>query len=150
IELPNGWSLFQPEGIPWLVEVRDAMGNARVRVRAEKGWDATGRPLEVALWIDGNKVHAQAKTEGPYPIVVDPIWERSGHLVVPREGSPCVTLPNGKVLIIGGEAAFGEVFDSPSGTFTATNNVTTGLHQPSGAIPLSNGRYLIAGGYFRD
>jgi hypothetical protein len=71
-------------------------------------------------------------------------------LTEPREGAVATTLPDGRVLLAGGEASSApstaEEFDPASDTFTALSAMlTTGRDHAVGAA-LPDGRVLIAGG----
>src|SRR5262249_11138911 len=116
-----------------------------------KGWDAAGRELAGAFRGEGNRGDARGQTEGAFPGVGDPLWERTGDLGVARQRPGGATLPNGKG-ILGGRTTskLGEVFDPLSGTFTATNNVTKGLQATSAPVPLSKGEFLVAAGWAND
>jgi hypothetical protein len=74
-----------------------------------------------------------------------------------RAGHAAALLPNGKVLIAGGDPAnpifvtpgTAELFDPATGTFTATGNTNNFRAAPS-ATPLLNGTVLLAGGTEND
>lgn len=59
-------------------------------------------------------------------------------------------LPTGKVLVVGGVGADGnlarnELYDPTSGRWTSTGNLSTGRSQHSATL-LSNGKLLVTGG----
>jgi Galactose oxidase, central domain len=76
----------------------------------------------------------------------------AGEMVTARDGPAAALLPNGKVLIVGGEAVLGkplksaELFDPSTNTFEKLGGESTvGRYQPV-AVALPNGKVLIAGG----
>jgi hypothetical protein len=82
----------------------------------------------------------------------------TGSLGSPRAYAAAALLPDGRVLVSGGEATFNdnstqpvqfwntaEIYDPASGTFSATGTMTTARTRHS-AAPLANGQVLIAGG----
>ena len=75
----------------------------------------------------------------------------TGSLATPRNGHSAVLLPNGKVLIVGGYNASGDIFPSPelydpaTGSFSPTGNLRTPRHSASATL-LVDGRVLVAGG----
>jgi hypothetical protein len=74
-----------------------------------------------------------------------------GSMTTARLGSVAAPLPNGDVLIAGGETGSGdgssaEVYDPASGTFTALTGAMTTSRYGAVAAPLPNGDVLIAGG----
>jgi len=75
-----------------------------------------------------------------------------GKTTAPHEFSTATLLPDGKVLIAGGQLPGGngsrgtDLYDPATGTFSAAGNMTTGRHSHT-AILLPDGRVLIAGGY---
>ncbi|MGA7273695.1 MAG: kelch repeat-containing protein, partial [Candidatus Udaeobacter sp.] len=85
------------------------------------------------------------------PVVNAPFtFGNTGSLTTAREQHTATLLPNGQVLVAGGEGTSGylssaELYDPASGTWTATGSLTTArdLHT---ATLLPNGQVLVAGG----
>ena len=70
----------------------------------------------------------------------------TGDMIAARAGHTAPLLPDGKVLIAGGDdAGSAELYDPSTGTFTATGSMTT-PRQWHTATLLPNGKVLIAGG----
>ena len=80
----------------------------------------------------------------------------TGKMKVVRQGHSATVLPNGKVLIVGGDTNFtniyagtatstSEIYDPATGTFTLSGN-TVSNHSYHTATLLPNGKVLIAGG----
>jgi N-acetylneuraminic acid mutarotase len=86
-------------------------------------------------------------------------WTPTGSPIVPRLGHAAALLPNGKVLVVGGDVALAsppsgiyrmggtaELYDPDSGTWSRTGS----LHTPRGGFALASladGSILIAAGY---
>ena len=64
----------------------------------------------------------------------------------PRFGGYAVALPNGKILVAGGNSD-AELFDPASGTFGITGAPVDGVRYSAVATLLSNGQVLVVGGY---
>jgi large repetitive protein len=81
---------------------------------------------------------------------LSPSWVPTGSLVTARLRHTATLLPNGKVLVAGGNngppaLSSAELYDPASGTWTATGSLGTarGYHT---ATLLPNGKVLVAGG----
>ncbi len=85
-------------------------------------------------------------------------WSSTGNLNIGRSEQIAVTLPNGKVLVVGGSGnciadagcSFlnsAELYDPATGTWSITGNLSYANHNSSEAIVLSNGKVLVAGGW---
>jgi hypothetical protein len=85
-----------------------------------------------------------ASVKGPFSL--------TGSMTTARANQTATLLPNGKVLITGGDGvgsqalASAELYDPSTGTFTPTGSMTTARTWGHTATLLANGRVLIAGG----
>jgi Galactose oxidase, central domain len=75
----------------------------------------------------------------------------TGSLNTARFLNTATLLPNGRVLVAGGEnnnvpLASAELYDPTAGTFSATGSMTTARFFPTATL-LPNGQVLVAGGY---
>jgi hypothetical protein len=77
------------------------------------------------------------------------VFVPTGSMTLARSGHTATLLPNGKVLIAGGDnhgdLASVELYDPVAGTFTATGSMTAGREFHTATL-LGNGKVLIAGG----
>ena len=78
-------------------------------------------------------------------------FAETGRMDRVRRGPTAVVMPDGRVLVFGGEgaAALAEVYDPERGTFTATGSLRTG-RLGARAVALADGRVLVAGGDAED
>jgi hypothetical protein len=77
-----------------------------------------------------------------------PTWTATGKMVEPRRAPTATRLPDGRVLVVGGDNRYSpsaELYDPGSGTWTATGNMieARGSHT---ATLLPDGKVLVAGG----
>jgi WD40 repeat protein len=76
-------------------------------------------------------------------------WSDTGSLITARFFHTATLLPNGKVLVVGGNdpamTVTAELYDPVSGTWTATGSMTTGRAAHTATL-LPNGQVLVAGG----
>jgi WD40 repeat protein len=102
-----------------------------------------GRVLIVGgLWWDGDEtVRSSAEIRDPEAGTFSP----AGQLSVPRSDHTATLLPDGRVLIAGGdEAGTAEVWDPRTSTFIPTGEMTS-PHSRHTALGLGDGRVLIVG-----
>lgn len=71
----------------------------------------------------------------------------TGSMANRRVGHTTTLLPNGRVLVVGGDSA--ELYDPATGTFSTTGSLTTGRSGHTATL-LSNGKVLIIGGINAD
>lgn len=78
------------------------------------------------------------------------IWKATGSMTTARYLHTATLLPNGKVLVAGGQGNYqlyssAELYDPTSGTWTATGSMTTERTNQTATL-LTNGLVLVAGG----
>ncbi|MFC1679466.1 kelch repeat-containing protein, partial [Elusimicrobiota bacterium] len=120
-------------------EVIDAAGKRILGRFSLKG----GRGTLLALSFDDAGLE--------YPILIDPTWTTAGSPAMSKvRGAHTATLlPNGKVLVAGGDGTVSpstaELYDPSAGTWTGTGSMSEsrGYHT---ATLLPNGKVLVAGG----
>ncbi|MBK8247146.1 MAG: Ig-like domain-containing protein [Gemmatimonadetes bacterium] len=151
------------------IELSARLASAELYDPATDTWSATGSMseprniAEAALLADGRVLVAGGSGAGTNlnalatAEIYDPAtgrWSPAMNLSVARAGHAIMTLPNGKVLVVGGGSgtfsapilhASAEVFDPVAGVWSATGGVplARGYHR---AVALPNGRVLLTGG----
>jgi MYXO-CTERM domain-containing protein len=154
---PLGYQLQLPEGhtlekaAKGRVQVRSG-GRPVLRVRMESAWDATGAPVDIGVTVEGHQIRLDLEGAPAYPVLVDPAWESTASPATPRERHTATLLPDGRVLVAGGFAAFEpldstEIFDPRTGTFDELPLGTmTQPRSAHSATLLPSGRVLVVGG----
>ena len=79
------------------------------------------------------------------------MWSATGSLGTARDDHTATLLPNGKVLVAGGENGSGalasaELYDPATGTWSATGSLATARDYHTATL-LPNGKVLVAGGF---
>jgi hypothetical protein len=130
-------------------------------------WTATGNMVSERLWHtatllpngkvlvagglhDAEEYHGFSGAE-----LYDPttgIWTATGSMITGRLLATATLLPNGKVLVTGGDNATNssptaELYDPATGIWTATGSMIQGRHSHA-AILLPQGKVMVTGGYF--
>ncbi|MFE8596629.1 kelch repeat-containing protein [Archangium violaceum] len=107
-----------------------------------------GKVLVAGGSIGGGIYSSISKAE-----VYDPdtgTWSAAGYMVQSRDGHTATLLPNGKVLVAGGnnhgERDTSEVYDPSTGTWSLTGSMTQGRYFHTATL-LPNGKVLVSGGY---
>src|SRR5206468_2329111 len=124
---------------PWLIE---ATGEERAgAVRWELEESKSGAPHRLRLVV--------AKGLS-YAVLIDPSWVSTGSLVTARTRHTATLLPNGKVLVAGGNhghaaSSSAELYDPATGTWTATGSLGTARKQHTATL-LPSGKVLVAAG----
>jgi N-acetylneuraminic acid mutarotase len=72
-------------------------------------------------------------------------WTLTGSLHVARADSTATLLPNGQVLVVGGEDTSAELYNPATGSWTSTGSLHAARDQHTATL-LSNGQVLVAGG----
>ena len=79
------------------------------------------------------------------------LWSATGSLATARECHTATLLPNGKVLVAGGDGdssgclSSAELYDPASGLWSSTGNLATARYDHTATL-LPNGKVLVAGG----
>jgi hypothetical protein len=166
LELPAGWGLTAPTNHPGLVEIRDGQDRARLRISAPVAWDADGKRWPVTTRVAGRQVRFEVTSAASRPIVVDPEWQDTSSPNLVRARAAVATLPDGRVLVVGGESSSGgdarctsEIYDPFEGTWEAGPSIpAAGEGLPADActpvtdtvgVPLRDGTILFVGGATR-
>jgi hypothetical protein len=152
LDLPEGSTLIAPPGFPGLVEVRDARGEAWMRMAADTAWDARGHAVSIGVRASGSRVSIDLPDDAERPLVVDPTWSGAGRLAYGRTGHTATLLGSGQVLIAGGRAdddaksMTAELYDPATGRFTAATTLMKAARAQHTATLLRSGQVLFVGG----
>ncbi|MEO7331292.1 MAG: kelch repeat-containing protein, partial [Minicystis sp.] len=153
LDLPEGWSLYRPQGFEGLVEIHDAQEIAWLRLWARKGWDRAGREVGIEPVVEGNRVRIRVEEGAEWPVLVDPEFEGTGSMAVLRVDHTATLIANGKVLVAGGRGpasavlASAELYDPWTQTFTSSKGMMTTPRAWHTATPVPDGRVILAGGW---
>ncbi|KYF91896.1 hypothetical protein BE17_19665 [Sorangium cellulosum] len=132
--------------------VDEESGVPVLRVTAPRAHAASGRPVAAALRARGSRIELSVDMgdAGGEAVLVDPAWELVGTMNVVRSGHTATLLPNGEVLVAGGDnltsaAGSAELYDpiSDSWTLVAPMKAVRAAHT---ATLLPSGKVLVAGG----
>jgi hypothetical protein len=151
VDLAQGWRLHTPREIPGLVEVRDERDVSRVRLRAAAAWDMAGHEIPVEVEASANRIALGVPAETKGAVLIDPLWESAGTMLVARQAHTATMLPTGKLLIVGGSDPLGnpiavtELYDPSSGGFSTTGSLAHARTNHTATL-LSNGNVLVVGG----
>ena len=159
--LPNGKVLIVPFYAPFFLEIYDpAAGTFTTQERPQPPNPGVDTAKGSAVLLTNGRVLLAGGVDDPgasaYAEVYDPIarsFSVPGEMTMPRDGHKSVLLPDGTVLVTGGEnpqnfpasLASAEVFDPAAGMFSSTANMTTRRIRHTATL-LINGSVLIAGG----
>jgi Galactose oxidase, central domain len=153
-----------------LVVGGNTLASAEVYTPSSGAWTATGKMIEsrsyhtATLLPDGTVLVAGGYPNGPEPLdtlssaeLYDPnseSWTAAPEMVQARDRHTAVLLPDGTVLVVGGEMRFlsfaapptAELYDPRSGSWTATNMTIDDLGSEHTATLLGDGTVLVTGG----
>lgn len=143
LELPPGARLTQPAGFPRVVELVDAEGATRGRVRSDDAslrLRARGAELRIEWAGEG--------TAAPPIALVD--WTATSAPLAIRDHHTATLLPTGDVLFAGGfiastPTATTEIYDGTSGRFRAGSSLLSARAEHT-ATMRDDGRVMILGG----
>src|SRR5438094_7488056 len=123
---------------PWLIEATGEQRAGAVRWELEES--KSGAPHLLRLVVANGL---------SYPVLIDPSWVPTGSLFTARSRHTATLLPNGKVLVAGGNngaaISSAELYDPATGTWTATGSLGTARERHTATL-LPNGKVLVAGG----
>ena len=126
---------------PWLIEATGGQRAGAVRWELEER--KSGAPPRLRLVV------AQGLS---YPVMIDPSWVTTGSLVTGRGHHTATLLPNGNVLVAGGQGngliwlSSAELYDPATGMWTATGSLGAARGNHTATL-LPNGKVLVAGGF---
>ncbi len=148
VELPSGWRLDHDSRR--VVEIVDPLGTPRLRIVAQKAWDADGRALPISLRVDASShVEIEVDAEGAtLPLFVDPEVQDTGTLAFARSRNTMTLTLDGRALVIGGSASEDlpiEAFDPSTSRFDVLGPELPARERHS-AVVLRDGRLAIIGG----
>jgi len=81
----------------------------------------------------------------PAAVVTDLVWRSVPPMSIGRIGHTATLLPDGRVLVVGGNSASAEIWDPGTGTFALTGSMAH-LRTNHAAVLMSDGRVLVVGG----
>jgi len=134
---------------------RSSQGQVRLGGVQPAGRGGPGNLPRLALVGRTLKVEMEVGLEGlEGPVVVDPGWSSTGSMVAARYRQTSTLLPNGKVLVAGGDSEGGrgvqmastELYDPATGTWSSAGTLANAREHHTATL-LPNGRVLISGGY---
>jgi hypothetical protein len=156
------------------LEAVDGSGTPRLRVASPYLVGADGQVVEAALDVAGCNVdtspgepwdrptvapgastcQVRVSWEGAqvaYPAVLDPSWSTTASMSRTRWQAATSTLPNGRVLVSGGETTgnittrTAEIYDTTSRTWATTASMSTARQQHR-SVRIANGTVMVTGG----
>ncbi|MBW2535136.1 MAG: hypothetical protein JRI55_26825, partial [Deltaproteobacteria bacterium] len=153
LDLPAGWRTRRAKSKRAIVELVDAAGVPRMRMVADRAWDATGKRARIAMSVEGSQIELGVAPDAPTTVLLDPEWQEAGQASVERYEATSTLLPNGKVLVAGGVLAEGhesaraaELFDPNTATYEQAADMTVPRSGHTATLLKGSGDVLIAGG----
>lgn len=132
------------------VALMDDEGVARAWVTAPEAYGAEGRPVDLRLSVEGQRIELFADARGE-EVLLDPGWVAVAPSATGRISPTLTTLANGQALLVGGVAAGNmvpagaELYNPATNVWTSGGNIAVGRTNHRATL-LSNGKVLIAGG----
>jgi len=123
---------------PWLIDSSGARPADQVR------WELVEGGTRLRLLVDAKGL--------TYPLLIDPTFAPTGSMSSARYLQTATLLPNGKVLVSGGQSANGvvtntaELYDPASGTFSPAGSMSSARYYHTVTL-LPNGKVLVSGGH---
>ncbi len=162
------WLSFEPGAIPaglpaarWEIEgaavtqegptvlVRPAGLGKAIRASAPAAFTASGAPVGVHLHAAANAVELFVDPTSE-AVLVDPLWVATASMANARSNHTAARLPDGSVLVAGGEAPLpissAEIWSPGAGTWSTQVSMYVARSRHSSAT-LGDGRVLVTGGY---
>src|SRR5205823_6195903 len=122
---------------PWLIEATGEQRAGAVRWELEESKSGASYLLRLVV---ANGLS--------YPVLIDPSWVPTGSLFTARSRHTATLLPNGKVLVAGGNngpaLSSAELYDPATGTWAATGSLGTASARATASPPLT-GRARVPG-----
>ena len=156
IDLGPGLARLRTDGSGRGLEAVNQAGEVQLRTSVPEGTDAKHRHVIgtlVAKHVAGSRWNVRLVLDGQptFPVLLDPSWATTGSMATARDFHTATLLPNGKVLVAGGEnssdgiLASAELYDPAAGTFASTGTMATTRRFHTATL-LTNGKVLVAGG----
>ena len=133
-----------------VIELLDANGKAAVVMAAPVAYGVGGRSVPVALALARDQVTLTVDAPGE-PLLVDPSFTAATSMAIARFGHSTTLLPDGRVLLAGGEAggttlSSAEIYDPRSNSWKTIASLTAPRRLHTATV-LRNGKVLLAGGF---
>ena len=131
------------------VELVDGGGAPVLRVSAPRAYGPGG--AEARAWLRAGGQVISLYTDARGPALVDPAWTTATSMASARRYHTATLLPNGKLLVAGGNTtgttatAAAELYDPATGTWASAGTMASARYQHTATL-LTSGKVLVAGG----